>query len=92
MIACCSDETRPVIFKIERLDYKVVYIDGIGCEGCRSKIKNALETLESVMDVAFRTDNEKNEYIELFLDKDIQDSLIADTINGLGKYRVIKID
>lgn len=25
MIACCSDGTRPVIFKIERMDYKAVY-------------------------------------------------------------------
>ena len=26
MIACCNDGTRPVIFKIERIDYKVLYI------------------------------------------------------------------
>lgn len=25
MIACCSDGTRPVLFRIERLDYKAVY-------------------------------------------------------------------
>ena len=35
MITCCSDGTRPVIFKIERMDYKVLYIDGIGCDKCR---------------------------------------------------------
>ena len=29
MITCCSDGTRPVIFKIERMDYKVLYIDGM---------------------------------------------------------------
>ena len=28
MIACCNDGTRPVIFKIERLDYKVVKFSG----------------------------------------------------------------
>lgn len=27
MIACCSDGTRPVIFKIERMDYKAVYLE-----------------------------------------------------------------
>lgn len=43
MITCCSDGTRPVIFKIERLDYKVLYIDGISCDGCREKIRSALE-------------------------------------------------
>ena len=26
MIACCNDGTRPVIFKIQRMDYKVVKI------------------------------------------------------------------
>ena len=38
MIACCNDGTRPVIFKIERLDYKVVKILGMVCEHCASKI------------------------------------------------------
>lgn len=28
MIACCNDGTRPVIFKIERQDYKVVKLEG----------------------------------------------------------------
>ena len=36
MIVCCSDGTRPVIFKIERLDYKALYIDGVQCEKCQS--------------------------------------------------------
>ena len=31
MIACCNDGTRPVIFKIERLDYLVVKIEGMAC-------------------------------------------------------------
>ncbi len=36
MITCCSDGTRPVIFKIQRLDYKVLYMEGIGCDKCRA--------------------------------------------------------
>lgn len=40
--------TRPVIFKIERMDYKAVYISGIGCDGCRNKIKEALENIKGV--------------------------------------------
>lgn len=36
MIACCSDGTRPVIFKIERLDYKVLYIGGMAVRGAES--------------------------------------------------------
>ncbi len=27
MIACCNDGTRPVIFRIERIDYKALYVD-----------------------------------------------------------------
>lgn len=38
MIACCNDGTRPVIFKIQRLDYKVVRIEGMGCENCAAKV------------------------------------------------------
>lgn len=48
MIACCSGGTRPVIFKIERMDYKAVYISSIGCDGCRNKIKEALENIKGV--------------------------------------------
>lgn len=48
MIACCSDGTRPVIFKIERMDYKAVYVKGIGCDKCRGKIREALEKIGEV--------------------------------------------
>lgn len=54
MITCCSDGTRPVIFKIQRLDYKVLYIEGIGCDKCRDKIKTALTTVGYVTDVVFK--------------------------------------
>jgi copper chaperone CopZ len=92
MIACCSDGTRPVIFKIERMDYKAVYINGIGCNKCRNKIKKALEQIEDVLNVVFRKKDTKNEYIELFIDKDISNDLIIHTIESLGKYQVTKID
>lgn len=92
MIACCSDGTRPVIFKIERMDYKAVYINGIGCNKCRDKIKKALEQIEDVLNVVFRKKDTKNEYIELFIDKDISNDLIIHTIESLGKYQVTKID
>lgn len=48
MIACCNDGTRPVIFKIERLDYAVIKIEGMGCENCAAKIKVALEQVPGV--------------------------------------------
>lgn len=72
MIACCSDGTRPVIFKIERLDYKAVYIDGIGCDKGRNKVRDALEEADGVREVVFRED-----YAEVYLERDVNDGIEA---------------
>lgn len=64
MIACCNDGTRPVIFKIERLDYKVVYVDAPA--QIQSDIANSLKTLDGVTDAVYRAD--KN-FIEVFMDR-----------------------
>ena len=56
MIACCNDGTRPVVFKIERQDYKVVRIRGMRCEGCAGKVKAALEALPKAERVEVRLD------------------------------------
>lgn len=56
MIACCNDGTRPVIFKIERMDYLVVKIDGMKCEKCAAKVKGALEALGGAERVEVRLD------------------------------------
>ncbi|MBQ6297874.1 MAG: TIGR04076 family protein [Selenomonadaceae bacterium] len=61
MIACCNDGTRPVIFRIERLDYKVVYV-----ESDAEKIAYKLKTLDGVTDAIYRPD--KN-FIEVFMDR-----------------------
>lgn len=87
MIACCSDGTRPVIFKIERMDYKVLYIDNISCDKCREKIKTALMALEGINDVVFQ-----NEFTEVFLDKDTADERLKETVENCGGYVVTKID
>lgn len=87
MITCCSDGTRPVIFKIQRLDYKVLYIEGIGCDKCRDKIKTALTTVEHVTDVVF-----KEEFTEVFLEQDVPDDVLKKTVESCGEYRVAKID
>ena len=39
MIACCNDGTRPVIFKIERLDYKVVKFSGADGMAAEEKVR-----------------------------------------------------
>ncbi len=87
MIACCSDGTRPVIFRIERLDYKVLYIEGIGCDRCREKIAAALKSLGDVTEVNFRP-----EFTEVYLDRDIADELLRAAVEGCGDYIVKQID
>lgn len=89
MIACCSDGTRPVIFKIERLDYKAVYIEGIGCERCREKISTALRKLPEVKDVIFRSESG---FAEVHLEEDLADEKLIEIIEGCGEYTVRKID
>lgn len=87
MIACCSDGTRPVIFKIERLDYKVLYIQGIGCAKCREKIAAALRALPEVADTAFRED-----FTEVYLDREVPDEALREAVEACGAYTVTKID
>lgn len=87
MIACCSDGTRPVIFKIERLDYKVLYLQGVGCEKCRERIAAALEALPGVTDTAFRVD-----FTEVYLDRDVPDEALRQAVESCGACTVAKID
>ena len=87
MITCCSDGTRPVIFKIQRLDYKVLYIEGIGCDKCRDKIKTALTTVEHVTDVVF-----KEEFTEVILEQDVPDDVLKKAVESCGEYVVTRID
>lgn len=90
MIACCQDGTRPVIFKIERMDYKVVRIEGMGCERCAAKVKAALETVGGVQSVEVRLDKK---WAEVFVGKDAapQDAALTEAVEDAG-YRVTRID
>ncbi|MFQ9985038.1 MAG: TIGR04076 family protein [Lachnospiraceae bacterium] len=72
MIACCSDGTRPVIFKIERLDYKAVYLDRDMNADCQNRLKDVLMHLDAVTEVVFR-----EEYIEIYLQSDLNDELLS---------------
>ena len=74
------------------MDYKAVYVNGIDGDACRNKIKETLTKLSEVTNVAFINDARDNEYIEIFLDKDIPNALIEDTVKSCGEYQVIKID
>ena len=91
MIACCNDGTRPVIFKIERLDYKVVKIEGTDGEVCTETIKKAIDTVPGVENTEFRSDKK---WAEVFVqkDKDVNDELLISAIEHCGDYKVTKID
>ncbi len=87
MIACCSDGTRPVIFKIERLDYKAVYMENLSDADMRSALQSAFEKAEGVEHVAFR-----EEYAEVYMNDDVPDATIRNMIEGCGECHILKID
>ena len=87
MITCCSDGTRPVIFKIERLDYKALYIDGMSGNRCREQIREALAQVEGVAGVTFR-----ETFTEVYLEQEVEDDRLRAAVEGCGGYTVTKID
>lgn len=91
MIACCNDGTRPVIFKIQRLDYKVVKIEGIRCEQCVRRIQAALEQVKGVESVNVRQDKK---WAEVFVQKEAApaDQTLKDAVERCGEYAVSGID
>lgn len=91
MIVYCNGETCPLIFKIQRMNYKVVKIEGIGCEACADKIQGALEKVSGVEHVEMKT--EKN-WAEVFMKKDaiVSDELLKSAVEQCGGYRVTGIE
>lgn len=89
MITCCSDGTRPVIFKIERIDYKVLYIEDFENLNCENNISKRLLELPNVTDVEF---NHEEHFIEVSIDHDIENDILAQIIFETSEHLVIKID
>ena len=88
MIACCNDGTRPVIFKIERIDYKVLYVNGIRDDSDSEKIADSLRKINGVSGV-----NIKPKFIEVILDdKNISDEALINSAESAGNYKVTCID
>ncbi len=87
MIACCNDGTRPVIFKIERLDYKVLCVTGDNPE----KIVDALKNLDGVIDVKYRADKS---FTEIFMDRnnEVSDEKIVAAVKSAGDFQISRID
>lgn len=90
MIACCNDGTRPVIFRIERQDYLVVKIEGMGCENCAAKAAAALEAVDGVEHAAVRLD--KN-WAEVFpvAGTQVSEAALWEAVERCG-YQVTGID
>lgn len=90
MIACCSDGTRPVLFRIERLDYKAVYPAASGAPDApdapdapaQARIREALCALDGVTDVQF-----PGEFFEVYMDRDVPDVQLSAAIPG-GAARI----
>ena len=87
MIACCSDGTRPVLFRIERLDYKAVYPAASGAPDApdapaQARIREALSALDGVTDVQF-----PGEFFEVYMDRDVPDAQLSAAIPG-GAARI----
>lgn len=89
MIACCNDGTRPVIFKIERLDYKVLYVDAPKFE--QELIADALKTLDGVTDAVYRPEKD---FTEIFMDRnnEVVDEKIISAVKLVGNFKVTRLD
>jgi len=81
MITCCNDGTRPVIFKIERLDYKALYVDDLNNENLTT-----LTSLENVSSI-----EKKDQWVEVFLSQEIDNQSLLNYCQGQG-IQVLKID
>lgn len=91
MITCCSDGTRPVIFKIERLDYLAVWFEGISSDADRERVWNLLSNLEGVMDVVFRKKAE-GEYAEVYVEPSVVAEEILNAVGTQVNFRIVRVD
>ena len=69
MIACCNDGTRPVIFKIERIDYKVIHFDRELDDDKKSLLISKIKPLDNVINAEFH----KEGFLEVTVDGDVED-------------------
>ena len=64
---------------------KLIEIEGLHCENCAKKVKNALFGLPEVEDVEVNL-SDKN--AKVTLNEEVDDLLIADVVNAAGHYKV----
>lgn len=75
MIACCNDGTRPVVFKIERVDYKVAVLPA-GEKPSEEALAAFGETLLALPEVAGVQWRPEHGWVEVVLDADLPDGAL----------------
>ena len=88
MIACCNDGTRPVIFKIERLDYKAVNFDRAPSATQKAEIIEKVKFLGKVTAAEFN----KEGFLEVYLEADIPDKTLVAIIESCDGVNVTRVD
>lgn len=89
MIACCQDGTRPVIFKIERLDYKAVYAEGVKTPEDAEALCARFKKISGVTDAVW--DGERG-FAEVYMDVDINDYVLSEAVRKAGAFKAVKIE
>lgn len=84
MVTCCNDGTRPVIFKIERIDILVLKVSGIENDSDRARVREALATLKGIAEVRI-----KAEQVEIDLAEPLDASTIAQALSKAGAYHIV---
>lgn len=85
MIANCSSGTRPVFFKIERLDYKVLVLDCPLEESHIAPLEAELKKI-GVTDIGYR-----DWFIECYVDNDMDDKILVDAAEKVG-LKIKRVD
>lgn len=64
----------------------MLYIDGIHSDKCLNRMKGIIEQIDGVTDVIFREG-----YIEVYLSKDVDDTVLKNNVAECGQYSVSNI-
>ena len=67
---------------------KIIHITGMGCEGCASKVKKALEAVPGVESVNVELAAKR----AVVAVEGVADQILMDAVNGIGKYKAESIE
>ena len=67
---------------------RIINITGMGCEGCASKVKKALESVPGVKSVNVEL-AAKRAVVDV---EGVADGLLLDAVNAIGKYKATGVE